>query len=80
MATLTFDQLAQEIRQLPRKQKLALWQMLDAELIGRNIEREFDQSLAAIWAANRGVNEDDVMADALLAIREYRSEEATRRP
>ena len=72
MAVQTFDQVARAIRQLPRQQKLELWQMLDSELIGRDIEREFDQSLAAIWSANQGVTEDEVMADALLAIREYR--------
>jgi len=80
MSVQTFDQIARAIRQLPRQQKLELWQMLDSELIGRDIEREFDQSLAAIWSANRGITEDEVMADALLAVREYRAEEAARRP
>jgi hypothetical protein len=80
MSVQTFDQIARAIRQLPRQQKLELWQMLDSELIGRDIEREFDQSLAAIWSANRGVTEDEVMADALLAVREYRAAETPRRP
>lgn len=80
MTVQTFDQIARAIRQLPRQQKLELWQMLDSELIGRDIEREFDQSLAAIWSANRGVTEDEIMADALLAVREYRATETARRP
>jgi predicted dehydrogenase len=53
---------------------------INAELFGRNVDREFDQALQAIWTANRGVTEDEVMADALLAIREFRAEEATRHP
>jgi len=80
MTVQTFDQITRAIRQLPRQQKLELWQMLDSELIGRDIEREFDQSLAAIWSANRGVTEDEIMADALLAVREYRATETPRRP
>jgi hypothetical protein len=80
MTVQTFDQITRAIRQLPRQQKLELWQMLDSELIGRDIEREFDQSLAAIWSANRGVTEDEIMADALLAVREYRATETSRRP
>ena len=80
MTVQTFDQITRAIRQLPRQQKLELWQMLDSELIGRDIEREFDQSLAAIWSANRGVTEDAIMADALLAVREYRATETSRRP
>lgn len=79
MAVQTFDQIAKAIRRLPRQQKVELWRMLDSELIGRDIEREFDESIAAIWMANQGVTEDEVMADALLAIREYRAEETPRR-
>jgi hypothetical protein len=80
MAVQTYDQIARAIRQLPRQQKVELWQMLDSELIGHDIEHEFDESLAAIWSANQGVTEDEAMADALLAVREYRATETSRRP
>lgn len=75
---LTFRQLLSAVQELSREQKVKLWQVLDAELTGRELEREFDEALETIWDANQGVNEDEVMADALQAIREYRAEEAAR--
>ena len=80
MAIQTFDELTRAIRQLSRQQKIKLWQLLDAELVGRDVDKEFDQALQAIYAANRGVTEDEVMADALSAIHEYRADESARRP
>ncbi len=80
MAIQTFDDLTRTIRQLPREQKIKLWQMLDAELVGRDLDREFDNALKAIWAANEGVTEDEAMADALKAIRDSRADEPTHRP
>ncbi len=74
-----FDQLILAIRQLPREQKIKLWQVLDAELVSRDIDKDFDQALQAIWAANQGITEDEVMADAIQAIREFRVEQAARR-
>ncbi len=79
MAILTLEELARAIRQLPRDQKITLWKMLDAELVGRDVDREFDQALKAIWAANQGVTEDEAMADALTAVRDFRAEESKRR-
>jgi hypothetical protein len=71
---LTFQQLLAAIRQLPYKQKLALWRLLDAEMKGDDeILREFDQALETIRAANRGVTEDEVMADVERALREVRA-------
>ena len=71
---LTFNQLVAVIRRLPHKQKVALWRLLDAELKGdEEVLREFDAALAAIRAANRGVTEDEVMADVEQALREVRA-------
>ncbi len=75
---LTFRQLLSAVQQLSRENKVKLWQVLDAELTGRDLERDFDEALETIWNANQGVNEDEAMADALQAIREYRAEEAAR--
>lgn len=71
---LTFNQLVAAIRQLPHDQKVALWRLLDAELKSDDeILREFDAALKAIRAANRGVTEDEVMADIEQALREVRA-------
>ncbi len=75
-----FEQLSAAILRLPREQKVRLWQLLDKELAGRDIDKEFDDALRSIWSANAGVTEDEVMADALAAIREFRAETATSRP
>jgi len=70
---LSFEQLLAAVRQLPRKQKVALWQLLDAELNREEIFREFAEALEDIRAANEGVTEDEVMADVEVAIREVRA-------
>ncbi|MBI4675076.1 MAG: hypothetical protein HY741_25835 [Chloroflexi bacterium] len=75
---LTFKQLLAAVQKLSREQKVKLWELLDAELTGRELEREFDQALQSTWDANQGVTEDEAMADALQAIREYRAEQAAR--
>ncbi|MBI5651349.1 MAG: putative toxin-antitoxin system toxin component, PIN family [Chloroflexi bacterium] len=48
MAIQTLDELTRAIRQLPREQKITLWKILDAELVGRYIDREFDEAVKAI--------------------------------
>ncbi len=77
---LDFDKLLAAIQRLPRAYKVRIWQALDAELNRDEINREFAKALEEIWDANQGVNEDEVMADVLQAIREFRAEEAARRP
>jgi hypothetical protein len=74
-----FDQLLVAIHQLPREQKIKLWRILDAELVSRDVDQELDQALRAIWASNPEVTEDESMADALAAIREYRASTSARR-
>ena len=71
-----FDQLVRAIHQLPREQKMKLYQALETDLFKRNPEQELDSALHTIWNANAGVNEDEVMADALEAIRAFRMEQA----
>ncbi|MFQ5813541.1 MAG: hypothetical protein ACE5I2_10195 [Anaerolineae bacterium] len=70
---VSFEQLLAAVRQLPRKQKVVVWQTLDAELNREDIFREFAEALEEIRAANEGVTEDEVMADVDAAIREVRA-------
>lgn len=76
---LTFRQLLNAIRQLSREQKVKLWQLLDAEIMGHDVDRDLDLLLNPVTPSQQGVSEDEVMADALAAIGEYRAEEAARR-
>lgn len=78
MSTISVEpklyQLAAAIRQLPHDQKLALWRLLDAELLTDDeVFRDFGEALEEIRAANEGVSEDEVMADVELALREVRA-------
>ncbi len=68
------EQLASAIRQLPHAEKLKLWQILDTDLFHRDVDQELDAALKQAWLANPGVMEDEAMADALQAIREFRNE------
>ncbi|MEW5721005.1 MAG: hypothetical protein AB1817_20435 [Chloroflexota bacterium] len=76
---LTYDQLLAAIRRLPDHQKLQLWQILDAEVHRDEIRRRARAAVEAIWAANQGFSEDEVMADVEDALRATRAEQAARR-
>ena len=75
---LTFDQLLAAIRKLPHEQKAKLWQTLDNELNRSEIRRRAMEAVEAIRAANEGVTEDEVMADATAAVKEVRAERRVR--
>jgi len=77
-AELTFDQLGAVVQQLPYEQKVALWRLLSAEVdrqdsLRRQARQEFAEAVRFIRAANRGVSEDEVMADVDAAVREVRA-------
>ncbi len=76
---LDFDKLLAAIKQLPKRQKIQIWQTLDAELNRDEIHRDFAQALEEIWSANEDVAEAEVNADIEQALREVRSETSTRR-
>ncbi len=71
---LTFEQLISAVRRLPTMQKAKLWQMLNAEFNHDEIQRRAMEAVEAIRAANEGVTEDEVMADATAAVQEVRAE------
>ena len=75
---LTFEQLLAAIRKLPQAQKTKLWQELESELDRDAIRRRAFEAIEAIRAANEGVTEDDVMADATAAVQEVRAERRAR--
>jgi len=77
-AELTFDQLGAVVQQLPYEQKVALWRLLSAEVdrqdsLRRQARQEFAEAVRFIRTANRGVSEDEVMADVDAAVREVRA-------
>ncbi|MFQ6057883.1 MAG: hypothetical protein ACE5MB_03255 [Anaerolineae bacterium] len=69
---LTLEQILSAIERLPLEQKVMLKDKLEAEL-REQVSRQFDEALSTIRAANRGVTEDEVMADVAQAIREVRA-------
>lgn len=69
---VTFDQIKQALRQLPPQERMALWRLLDADLDRAAIARKFTSTVSAIRKTYSRVSEDDVMADAVKAIREVR--------
>ena len=74
----TFEQLLTAVRKLPTTQKARLWQMLNAEFNRDEIQRRAMEAVEAIRAANEGVTEDEVMADATAAVQEVRAERRAR--
>ncbi len=78
-AQFDFEKLFAAIKQLPRSQKIQIWQTLDAELNRDDINREFAQALEEIWPANAHYSEAEVNADIQAAIREVRAEQTARR-
>lgn len=69
---VTFDQIKQALRQLPPKEKMALWRLLDADLDRAAIARKFTSTVSAIRKTYSSISEEDVMADAVKATREVR--------
>ncbi len=76
---LDFKLLA-AIKQLPKQEKIQIWQALDAELNRDEINREFAHTLEEIWSANEHIAEAEVDADIAQALREIRAEDPARRP
>jgi hypothetical protein len=69
---VTIDQIKQALRQLPAKEKIVLWRMLDADLDRAAIARKFASTINAIRKTYSSVSEKQVMSDALRATREVR--------
>ncbi len=78
-AQLNFESLLAAIRQLPKTQKVQIWQTLDAELNRDEINREFARALEEIWTANEQYSEAEVNADIQAAIRQVRQDQASHR-
>lgn len=76
---LTFEQLLKAIRELPLEQQDKLWAELESELDHDEIRRRARDAVEAIWTANEGFTEDEVMADIETALREVRAERVSRR-
>ena len=75
---VTFDQLRKAIRKLSHDEKMELWRMLADEFDPNEIRRRAFEAIDAIRAANEGVTEDEVMADATAAVAEVRAERRAR--
>jgi|GEM_PF-4594120 hypothetical protein len=70
---LTSDQLLKAIRQLPFEERLALLQTLLRE-DKAEISRRFDRALADVHEANRGLDEDAVIAEVNEIVHQVRAE------
>ena len=69
---LPFDQIKKALRQLPPKEKIALWRLLDEDLDRPAIARRFASSVNSIRKAYAHISEDQVMKDAIKATRQVR--------
>jgi hypothetical protein len=76
---LTFDQLREAVRKLPKEERNKLLRELE-DLDLNEIRRRAGEALEEIWRANEGFTEDEVMADVDAALTEVRAERAARRP
>jgi len=76
---LTFEQLLAAVRKLSYMDKVRLWRTLGDEVDRDQIRRRAAEAVQAIWSANEGVNEDEVMADIDAALGEIRAENEARR-
>lgn len=74
-----FERLVAAIENLPKAQKIQIWQRLDAELNRDEVKREFAQALEQIWTAYEHIPEAEVNADIQQAVREVRSGNTPRR-
>jgi hypothetical protein len=79
-ANTEFDKLLSAIEQLPKAEKVQIWQRLDAELNRGEVSREFAQALEQIWSAYEHIPEAEIHSDIEQAVHEVRSQDATRRP
>ncbi|HLB47025.1 MAG TPA: hypothetical protein VJL59_08350 [Anaerolineales bacterium] len=70
---LSLEQLMSALRRLPAGEKMALWRLLDAEIDRTAISKKFAEALQSIRTVYAAHNEDEVMADVLLAVKEARS-------
>ena len=69
---LSLDQIKQALRGLPSREKIALWRLLDNELDRPAIARQFTSSVNEIRKAYAHISEDEVIADAVKAVRQVR--------
>ncbi len=69
---LSLDQIRRAVRQLPAQEKIALWRLLDKDLDRPAIARQFTLSINAIRGAYAHIGEDEVMKDAVKAMRQAR--------
>lgn len=69
---LPIDQIQKAVRQLPAREKIAIWRLLDKDIDRPAIARRFASSVSAIRNAYVHVDEDEVMKDAVKATRQVR--------
>ncbi len=70
---LSLEQLIKALRRLPATEKVALWRLLDAEIDRAAISERFAEALQAIRSAYPTAEENEVMTDILVAVREARA-------
>jgi hypothetical protein len=75
---LPFDQIKKALRQLPAKEKIALWRLLDEDLDRPAIARRFASSVNSIRKVYAHISEQEVMADAVKATRQVRKARNTK--
>ena len=69
---LSFSQIKEALRQLPPQERMELWRVLDADLDRAAIAKKFDSALSAIRKSYSYASEEEVVADAVKAVRESR--------
>lgn len=70
---LTTQQILQAIRQLPLEERLSLLQTLIRD-DKDELDRRFDNALAAVHSANQGLDEDTVMVELTRVVHDVRAE------
>lgn len=69
---VSLEQIQKAMRQLPARDKMTLWRLLDEEIDRPAIARRFSTAVKDIRKAYARVGEDEVMADAVKAVRQVR--------
>ncbi len=76
---LSYDQVRDAVRQLPREHKTDLWKMLGTDIDLDELRRQARTAVEEIREAYKHVPEEEVMADVDAAVKEVRAERRARR-
>ena len=69
---MSLEQIRKAMRRLPAQEKIALWRLLDEEIDRAAIEPRFSNAVNDIRKAYAQIGEEQVMADAVNAVRQVR--------